>query len=526
MADLGSIGRKKSLFPTSTTVLSGASVDFFSAGVNYQISYDNFLTGLGVTGTLVQDGDPAGTPILDAQGTVNNIRNLEDGSGIKASISPQNGITLEHNFTQGTGGVPILINPTATSPIIGSIIAGSGISVAATGQGAQISLSSTPASSSTVIVNTMSDFPAAISGVRELVGSTEYFITADLTTSDRFNVSQGNIVIRAPDSSIASLTYTGTGDLFTGVNVSFRIGRITLSAVNGRVWNLSDTTGNAVFQFIDGTISSCNKVGIFSGSSFGSIQLNNLAMLGIITDGVEFNGNFAAFLSLINIGVITAGSVFNLGSSTFGLINIDSNIITLNAGTSLMSGLTASGNIQANGLGTIVNTRISGAGTPLVNITSDDDRWAFLLNDEIRDTRTDGMLALETNVTETVIAIMDTPVKVNSGSTWTDEGSSRFTSDTTGRSTYSGPKDVRLPITISSTSVMASGGAKDISLYVAINGAIVAKSGAHFSVSTAPERATLTWQYTFSPGDYVELWVENNSDTTNIIVTDSVLRVN
>ena len=94
MAGTQSTGRKKSNFPAQTSVLSGASFDYFVSGVNYKITFENFLTALNVTGTIVQVGPVTGVPVLDTQGTVHGIRNLTAGPGVNVAIDPENGITL------------------------------------------------------------------------------------------------------------------------------------------------------------------------------------------------------------------------------------------------------------------------------------------------------------------------------------------------------------------------------------------------------------------------------------------------
>lgn len=125
-------GRKKSDFVAKTTVESGGYLDYVVNGTNYKISYDNFVSNLGVTGSIVQDGAVTGAAILDTQGTVNNIRNLENGSGIVANVSPENGVILAHNFTQDATGTPIFLNTTADSPTFASLVAGNGIDITAT----------------------------------------------------------------------------------------------------------------------------------------------------------------------------------------------------------------------------------------------------------------------------------------------------------------------------------------------------------------------------------------------------------
>ena len=128
-------GRRKSQFVAKTTVEAGSYLDYVVNGTNYRISYDNFVSNLGVTGSIVQTGSVTGTAVLNVDGSVHKIRNIENGAGIVANVSPQNGVILSHNFTANADGLPILLNTTAASPTIASIVAGSGISVAAVNEG-------------------------------------------------------------------------------------------------------------------------------------------------------------------------------------------------------------------------------------------------------------------------------------------------------------------------------------------------------------------------------------------------------
>ena len=124
-------GRRKSEFVAKDTVQAGGYLDYVVNGTNYKIAYDNFVANLGVTGSIVQTGAVTGAPVLEIDGPVNRIRNLEGGSGVNVNISAQNGVSLSHSFTANADGLPILLNTTAASPTIASIVAGSGISVTA-----------------------------------------------------------------------------------------------------------------------------------------------------------------------------------------------------------------------------------------------------------------------------------------------------------------------------------------------------------------------------------------------------------
>lgn len=125
-------GRKKSEFIAKTSIEAGGYLDYVVNGSNYKIAYTDFVSNLGVTGSIVQDGAVTGAAILDTQGTVNNIRNIENGAGIVANVSPQNGVIISHSFTADATGAPIFLNTAAASPVFASIVGGNGITVTPT----------------------------------------------------------------------------------------------------------------------------------------------------------------------------------------------------------------------------------------------------------------------------------------------------------------------------------------------------------------------------------------------------------
>jgi hypothetical protein len=64
-------------------------------------------------------------------------------------------------------------------------------------------------------------------------------------------------------------------------------------------------------------------------------------------------------------------------------------------------------------------------------------------------------------------------------------------------------------------------------VYIAINGTIVAGSRSRGTGSAGlPDSITIPWQNTFSTNDYVEIFVENNTNATDILLSSGVARVN
>lgn len=88
------IGVKKSQFSSTQSIPSGSYFDFVYSGQNYRISSADFAAALGLTGTIVQGGDPLDYPVLDKQGFVNVIRNLSAGPGIAIEVTPENGLQI------------------------------------------------------------------------------------------------------------------------------------------------------------------------------------------------------------------------------------------------------------------------------------------------------------------------------------------------------------------------------------------------------------------------------------------------
>jgi len=518
------MSKKISEFSVDADVTDDSLITYVKNGQNFTVTQAAYLAGLGVTGTLVQDGAITGVPVLDTAGTINNIRNIEASVGIAAAVSAENGVSIKTALLPASTGIQTLFNET-TAPQFRSLVAGTGINIAQAGETIQIALSAAGASSKTVIVTEVSDFPPAVGSVITLEADTDYFISADISTSDRF-VMQASTVLRGPDILIGKLTYTGTGDFITIVDATAKITALQLTFMTANMGvNASATAGNeGLFSII------LDRV-VMVGSTLGNVVSYEFLQIlqssfFVATDGFTLTGT--GWGGLIANGFITqvmAGQMFNIGTTVLQGVTITQPTANLSTGTFLLTGTTGSGNIGVGGDGTITGGTFTGLGTPLSGIASGDSLWTFIANDDIPDSITDGLLSLSSNATETVIAVINTPVLV--AGTWTIERASKMTGTAAGRLTSEGSRDVVLPITVSCTLLGVGGGTDIVTVYAAPNGIVAPASGSTVSVtSTAPFNATIVWQDSFANAEFIEVWVENNSDTSNILVTDAVLRMN
>lgn len=371
-----------------------------------------------------------------------------------------------------------------------------------------------------------SDFDVQDATTITLEASKVYVITEALTTAKRF-VCESGFSLTAFNQLGITLTYTGAGVMFTGVDAHGAITDIALNAPSGSLFNFSDVAvlNSHVFTTSGITVVSCLKFGTFT--SLASLVVENVGVFST-NDGLTIVGTGWRVWRFQNFGQITASATFvgfDLGVATCNLIEFSTLFMNAPLGAIGIKGAASSANVIAGNIAKVVNCDFIGGITATISgITVDDVRWFFSLNNTIQDTMPDAMASLNGNATETIITTMGVPVKVTG--IFTDERSSQFIVDSTGRVTHIGERDLTAPVDIVATVESASGTNKDIKIYLALNGSVIANSGKSNRVGAAdPKNTAAPWQLTLSENDHLEIWIENSSDTVNLIVIDAILRV-
>ena len=135
-----------------------------------------------------------------------------------------------------------------------------------------------------------------------------------------------------------------------------------------------------------------------------------------------------------------------------------------------------------------------------------------------------GIVTMAGNSTASTITTVDTPVLA--AGAFAVGNVSLFTGTTAGRLTYTPTADAVITINAVVDIEPASGTGKDLTTYIAINGAVAASSGRIATTDTAvPLNVSVIWQATLSTNDYIEIYVENNTDTIDVLVSGAVLVV-
>jgi len=374
------------------------------------------------------------------------------------------------------------------------------------------------------VINDEDDFPAQSGGIITLEDNTTYVLTSSVSTAYKFTLGINNAFVSFNPFK-TSLTYTGTGVLFTGTDVSFSTSGIGIVATLGTIFDMTDTVGGVKYISLSRTV-------IAGAAKLGSIDDMlgiGMSQTSIVADaGIDFTGSNIQVLSIDQTRLVSTSGTFvgiDLGTAILDDVNINAFTVVAPSGAIGIRGASASGNIPTGKIANVTNSSFTGGTTtPLSGISADDIRWKFDGNSaNVPDTMPDSLLSLVLNATATTLSV-GVPTIV--AGTWVDERSSQFTNTSGGRGTYNGERDLTTPIDISITVDVASGTNKSIRAYVAINGTVVTNSGKAVNISSGdPKELTLHWQAALSTSDYVEVFIENETDSVNATAIDGTIRI-
>ncbi|PHS61642.1 MAG: hypothetical protein COB12_11935 [Flavobacterium sp.] len=375
-----------------------------------------------------------------------------------------------------------------------------------------------------VFVNEEADFPVQDGTTITLETQIQYIITAPITTAKSFTV-QNAAVLTSSSTLGPLLTYTGTGAMFNIIDASFVIRLMQLDHPNAQGYNFVDTSGGT-FVFLSDNVRHLTgtKYGTFNDAQTVLIQVGAAFSM---AQGIEFLGTNMLINSIDKLFIGSTSTSFkaiDLGSSVSQTTEFRDVTSNAPSGAFGISGLINSGNIPIGRLAMINNCEFGGGMTSLENITNEDVRYRFRDNTPIPDTIEDALLSFNGSSTETTISTQDVPVIVNA--TWTCIRESFFACTTGGRITFLGERDVTLPIDVHVGLISAGGGSINVTVYLAKNGSVITASATSIAISGSNQALVgIPWQDTMTEDDFYEIFVENNSNTTNIIVESGKLRV-
>lgn len=362
------------------------------------------------------------------------------------------------------------------------------------------------------IVKSASDLPTASGGIITL--------TTDINVNGAINIGTDRInpngkVIKGYNSQNDTITYTGTDSMFTGTSGSWieRI-RMTSSNVAGKVFDLTDTGKTQAIHIMYCDFAACGKLGDLTG--YGLIEFNNCNIYSTQTEGLNLTDNNHVTFRGCNFFAGNHGIYLDLRGTTNSIMITDcilhANLADLATAidvtnlTAITSGLIFGGLFRGDG------SMMSGTFGANWNVLSDGSTNYHDLNAQ-------GMVSL-TSSTATTIAGVNTPVKV--AGTTSSYQLLRF--DTTGvsnRLRYIGVSNNSFLATATVTFTSASNNTIWAFQFWK-NGVKIPQGQARTSkpVATDFTSVSLSAIIDFAPNDYIELYVTNATDSSNVTIID------
>jgi len=375
-----------------------------------------------------------------------------------------------------------------------------------------------------VHVNALADLPTASGGKHTLLAATNYIFGANVNIGTNFLQFAAGTAVQSSSSFSATVTYTGTVPMLQGADVNAIIKDITFICATSELYNWVDTGGggNSIVIISDVLVIACTSVGTFD-------DINTLVMDGSTvvscTDGLIFLGNSHVGTRLVSLAFLSTSATYvgiDFTGATMKTVNIDGIILTGGAGSIGIKGDASNANITADFIANVSNVQFNGVTTPLSGITTDDFRWNFQGNGDIQDSMPDAMASLTANATNTALSV-GVPTLILG--TWVAERQSHFTTSTAGRLTYNGERDLTTPVDVVLNLNPVSGASKVVRAFLALNGTVITNSGKSIKIDNGdPLSISLIWQLTLTTTDFLEVFIENETDSVDVLVIDAIIR--
>lgn len=364
-----------------------------------------------------------------------------------------------------------------------------------------------------ILVKSAADLPAPVAGVINLVAGTVYEINGTITLTDKINLN--GCTITGLDRMNDKLIYTPTtGELFTGTSGG-NIFNVTISAtgVGSKLFNVdagNDPTKTLIIEFT--YILNCDNIGLIKG--FGGFVVIQSVGFSNNKNGFTFQ-DIGDFVGINLFWVADNQNTYQKFVGTFGTIHLTAGkmhvLSFFNAKAIDITGITSI-SVGAELKGTL----FVGNGTYIVGTFSN----AWEVESTGLSTQKDdvacGNLYLTVSAT-TVFSTVNVPVKALC--TTIPAQLFRVTAPINNRLTYTGTKTRRFQV-IGSLSVTSTAANKYFSFYIVKNGVVLPESRQAMRLSTGVDKGsvTLSCSVELASNDYIEVWAENNSDTSNMTV--------
>lgn len=366
-----------------------------------------------------------------------------------------------------------------------------------------------------VIVKTSADFPTPVSDVITLAADTIYLLDGDIDIgNDRFVLSN-NTTIRGLGGQHSSITTTTTSNVFTASG-NFHLDAFKLTASTATVFSLAGGAFESAY-IREFTVNSCSSMG--SATNWYSFFWESGAVVST-TSPISFVGTCTICIFDLVEFITGYTTAIDFGTATFNTLSLNRCGFGYASATNHVIIAANSANINTNKEGRITGCNFDSGATNIVSgFDVGDIRWEARNNLGLSNTTRNAQGYMHTTTT-TTIGVGDgdsgNPKIVNGGTNWVYAHDDQFTVSTSGRFTYDGIITAEFLVNCNVSGTTASG-TQTVSHYLAKNGSIItaSKTNREYTSTAVGSPAPATALVTMATGDYIELFLENETGTND-----------
>lgn len=381
----------------------------------------------------------------------------------------------------------------------------------------------------TISVNSVDDLPTPINNVITLEDEVNYAFDSDVGIGEnRIQAGVRNTIFgRSPETSF--LNNTLDGEPLLTANETTSLWRITLYTSGVGASNI----------YLDGSTSTQNDVALdwqfvnFSGGDVGTIKdygnaiFNTIGFIDKSADGFPAFGDGLIFDGIIGTIGFT-DSIFTISGAGKTAIKVPATATLtrrIRLSECAVVALDGAVGIDVSEIATIPNEgfvlndiNFAGNGTYLGGLDYTSDIARFEGCRGITNTYAAAYLSMQGNVTATVIDVQGDPEKV-AGATTPSTINQKF-DHSDGRLTYTGSLTRAFKVDVNCS--LSSGNNDNIGLYISQNGTVIPETELYDTTDAGGALSNVSIQgiVLLETGDYIEPYVENDSSTVNITVSD------
>jgi hypothetical protein len=378
----------------------------------------------------------------------------------------------------------------------------------------EISTLKTLATGSVVFVETVSDLPTAVNSVITLEAEKTYWFTQTVDLLGARLVVPHNTVILGSSSENSRIKSTGltATALITGTG-SLPMRGITIEAAIALDLDSTDNATGALDWF-GVNFTDCAVVGTIA--NYSNIIWTDCALLNSANMTIDGTIGTVGFNSCLFSGIAGQTTITVAATTTITrrLRWIYSAHIAFSGATAI--NVSTSATIPVEGF--ILDTcAFSGGATYVAGVSYDDNKSLFVNNKGISNSAALAQYYMVDNVTATDIVTQGVAVKI-AGTTTANSINQKF-SHSNNRLTYTGALSRDFLVTSTLTITGATSG-NQIGLYISKNGTLLSDSEVYITANASgrAEGGKIQSIVDMNTDDYIEIWIENASATSDVTV--------